>query len=410
MDVRCEKCRTEYVLDDTRVTEAGVPVRCTSCQYVFLVRKRIVVVTEALSQDAASKAEPASGMAPPEKREWKVRQASGNLFTCKELTTLQKWIVERKVTRDDEISLTGESWKRLGNIAELASFFQVVDEAQRALQLSALQPVQQPHDPFGLGPEIRDAPGSVPVLSPVGLSAPSGFPIVFADEAPAGPRRRPRSAAGPFLSGLLLVGLGAGGFYAFTVHGPLRANASAPVRERTSGERPFAPPATALPTDGDSTLTAGLGEVRNASIKTPTAKTPAGKTPPKAAPAAPAPKEKTFEQWLEHAEKLRQKDQLTAAMTAYGKATDLEPDRPEPYSGRGLVLLDQENPVQAEVAFDQALKLNPRYGEALLGLAETYRLQGREEDAIQFYRKYLEVLPDGPEAKVAKEAIRRLSK
>jgi len=60
-----------------------------------------------------------------------VRQSNGNIFTFRELTTLQKWIIEQKVSRDDEISLAGEQWKRLGNIAELASFFQVVEAAER---------------------------------------------------------------------------------------------------------------------------------------------------------------------------------------------------------------------------------------------------------------------------------------
>ena len=33
------------------------------------------------------------------------------------------------MSRDDEISRTGEQWKRLGGIAELASFFHIVEQA-----------------------------------------------------------------------------------------------------------------------------------------------------------------------------------------------------------------------------------------------------------------------------------------
>ncbi|MDB4971505.1 MAG: Proline-rich protein [Myxococcales bacterium] len=55
--------------------------------------------------------------------------SSGELFRFRELTTLQQWIVERKVTRDDEISRSGDQWKRLGGIAELASFFHIVEQA-----------------------------------------------------------------------------------------------------------------------------------------------------------------------------------------------------------------------------------------------------------------------------------------
>ena len=95
-----------------------------------------------------------------------MRQANGNVFTFKELTTLQKWIVERKVARDDEISLTGESWKRLGNIAELASFFQVVDEAQKGQRLEALQSA-------GRAGDVPPAPPPAATRSPSGRRAAS---------------------------------------------------------------------------------------------------------------------------------------------------------------------------------------------------------------------------------------------
>jgi Tfp pilus assembly protein PilF len=62
---------------------------------------------------------------------WMLRKTdSGDVYRFRELTTLQQWIVERKVSRDDEISRSGDSWKRLGGIAELASFFHVVEQAE----------------------------------------------------------------------------------------------------------------------------------------------------------------------------------------------------------------------------------------------------------------------------------------
>ena len=39
MIIQCEKCLTRFRLDDSRVTEKGVKVRCTRCKYVFSVRK-----------------------------------------------------------------------------------------------------------------------------------------------------------------------------------------------------------------------------------------------------------------------------------------------------------------------------------------------------------------------------------
>ena len=64
--------------------------------------------------------------------------------------------------------------------------------------------------------------------------------------------------------------------------------------------------------------------------------------------------------------------------------------------------------LQAEAAFLQALRLNPRYGVALMGLAETYRNQGKNDEAKKYYEQYLDVLPSGPEAAVARQALQRL--
>jgi len=39
MIIQCEKCQTKFRLDDSRVTDKGVKVRCTKCKHVFTVRK-----------------------------------------------------------------------------------------------------------------------------------------------------------------------------------------------------------------------------------------------------------------------------------------------------------------------------------------------------------------------------------
>ena len=127
MDVGCPKCQTEYELDDARVTEDGVTVKCTTCGHVFRVKKKQLVVTLPSRGDPPINLStgPAAELPPaPPSREWKLRQPNGNIFPCRDLTMLQKWIIENKVSRDDEISLSGETWKRLGNIPELASFFE----------------------------------------------------------------------------------------------------------------------------------------------------------------------------------------------------------------------------------------------------------------------------------------------
>jgi predicted Zn finger-like uncharacterized protein len=39
MIIQCEKCRTRFRLDDSRVSDKGVKVRCTKCKHVFRVQK-----------------------------------------------------------------------------------------------------------------------------------------------------------------------------------------------------------------------------------------------------------------------------------------------------------------------------------------------------------------------------------
>ncbi|MFZ5439026.1 MAG: tetratricopeptide repeat protein, partial [Myxococcota bacterium] len=129
---------------------------------------------------------------------------------------------------------------------------------------------------------------------------------------------------------------------------------------------------------------------------------------PKAAPAA-EPK-RNFDWYLTRAEQLREREQTAAALDMYGKAGDLKPDRVEPIAGKGLCLLDMANLAAAEASFLQALSIAPRYGPAIMGLAEAYRMQGKNEKAIEYYQRYLDVLPNGTEAAVARNSIERLKK
>jgi tetratricopeptide (TPR) repeat protein len=62
----------------------------------------------------------------------------------------------------------------------------------------------------------------------------------------------------------------------------------------------------------------------------------------------------------------------------------------------------------AKPMFARALELNPRYGVALMGMAETSRQLGQNADAIRFYKRFLDIQPTGPEAFAAKSAIERL--
>jgi predicted Zn finger-like uncharacterized protein len=162
MDVRCEKCQTEYELDEARLKPGGVTVKCTHCGHMFKIRKR---TTTAVGVDVRSDGMRSDGMrgdgmrsdgkVAPEaalkpvsatasnalasldeavtttaERQWLVRLANGEQKSCRELATLQQWIISGVATRESMISRSGKTWKRLGDITELAQYFDVADEAR----------------------------------------------------------------------------------------------------------------------------------------------------------------------------------------------------------------------------------------------------------------------------------------
>jgi predicted Zn finger-like uncharacterized protein len=451
MDVRCERCRAQYVFDDEQVTPAGLTVQCTNCGHVFRVKKKELVVTVAVKPEEMDAAPvPASSIAPrpagappaaadpPREpaREWHVRQASGNVFTFRELTTLQKWIIERKVARDDEISRSGEQWKRLGDIAELASFFQVVEAAERG-RAPAGTPVAVPAVPAFRFPPPAPAPYPPP---------PSGYPPPsFTMPPPAQPPRpapsRPAAAAHPevevdlgaehghddslgpeelaavgkgrgrrvaLLLVLLVAATGAGA-YAFApqlFRG--RSGELAPaVPAAIEGKPEPLPPAAISPAPEPAAAAAAAPEAPAP------APAPPGPAPERASgPAEPHAKPKPLGPvaLLARAAKLREKGDTEAALDLYGEVATDEPDNVEALTGRGLCYLDLERYPPAEASFQAALQVDPRQPDALLGLAEAYRWQGKRTDAIRYYERVLAVSSQGEDAEVARNALEELRK
>jgi len=455
MDVRCPKCETEYEFDAARIGPAGVTVRCTECQHVFQVH----------ASPAAAAPAQASEALPPEKggeTPWQVKKVDGDIYTFRDLTTLQKWIVERRVGKDDKISKGGDSWKRLGDIAELGAFFQVVAQAER----------QAATPPPGATPPVGAPP---PVAAPISLGAPSstapagwGTPLpakeALAKDEPAWargdvedddpewpPKRRKGGGAFKWLLILLFVGAAAVGAYAFfdpagaeAWQGRLVAlieaqRAAAPAETPAPSEAPPAPEAPATDAaaldaaldpagageaaDGDAGAPetdapeAGAGEATAETIPAPVELPPAEASPPEEVEAAPAPepaatpapkKPLTTAQRLARADRLRDRERTSAALALYGEVLEDEPANVEALVGQGWCYIDLERWVPAKALFKRALKVSPRYGEALMGMAEAARYQGDTETAREYYERYLDALPNGPEARVARKALDEL--
>jgi predicted Zn finger-like uncharacterized protein len=442
MDVRCERCRAQYVFDDEQVTPSGLTVQCTNCGHVFKVKKKELVVTvpvkpgeedgEPLPATSAAPragghaATPAPSQEPERPREWRVRQGNGNVFTFRELTTLQKWIVEQKVSRDDEISLSGDQWKRLGNIAELASFFQVVEAAERAkttggapavtpLPLPAMPvygvaiqaPGLYPPPPSGYPPPSFTMPASVPgpAAEPPPPRAPSIDVDLGPDEVAAVHRGRGRTVV---LVAFLAVAVGAAA-YVLTPRllarkPPPEESLAVPITIEmgpSGAEEPASPPAAQPPSV--ATPVPAPEPLVEPSVRPPPE--PAAKAVDGAPPAPKSPKA-----LVAQANKLREKGNVEGALDVYGRVVDYDPENAEALTGRGLCYLDLSRYGPAEASFQAALAANPDQPDALLGLAETYRWQGKKADAITNYEKYLARHPDGEEADVARNALEELRK
>lgn len=189
MDVRCEKCQTEYELDESRIKPGGVTVKCTHCGHLFKIREGGQAV--APSAPAVSQPEPpvppqhadsmlaANSSIPAAERLWLIRLETGEQKTCRELATLQQWIAAGVVGRDAEISRSGKTWKRLGNIVELHPYFAVGDEARARF----------PEPVAPSGDRVSTLRGVASPSSEGGTYLPQG-----AEAKPEGPRPNPNPA------------------------------------------------------------------------------------------------------------------------------------------------------------------------------------------------------------------------
>src|SRR6185369_15743179 len=92
---------------------------------------------------------PTTEMAAPA---WVLVTEEGKTHRFRDPTTLQKWIVERRVGRADRVTPPGASARRLGDMDELRPFFDLVDQADRTSAARVARPTQ-PETPQRLGAE-----------------------------------------------------------------------------------------------------------------------------------------------------------------------------------------------------------------------------------------------------------------
>ncbi len=99
---------------------------------------------------------------------------------------------------------------------------------------------------------------------------------------------------------------------------------------------------------------------------------------------------------------------LLVSILAYAQAPNNAPDPAYEPLTKAYQLLQNKQYDEAIRFFRLALMSNPPNGTALFGLAEGYRASGQHAAALRTYRRYVELMPDGPEATQARTHIRAL--
>jgi predicted Zn finger-like uncharacterized protein len=171
MDVVCDRCKTEYEFDDALVSERGTTVKCTNCHNQFKIYRP--------TTDSAEGA-----------RSWTLRRPDGTVIPFDSLAVLQKWILEGRVSRNDEIARGNEPWKALGAIAELDTFFSSAESRQNS---AAPKPPATATTPPG---EPSSSPSRTSIDPVSGATA--RFPASTPPTAPEPVRESEESLQDPF--------------------------------------------------------------------------------------------------------------------------------------------------------------------------------------------------------------------
>ena len=393
-------------------------------------------------------------IAGPQAADWLLATEDGQTHRFRDLTTLQKWVVERKATREDRVSQRGGPWLPLGEVDELAPFFEVVDQADRAR--SAAHPPDRGRRSAQRAPDglaTRQTPTRQTAIARPGgarrrangLGAEDAL-SARVDSAPTpslDPGDFPSEEAEKFETmtifrnrrGLKIAGVA--GFVALAVAAALigfrrpewtptakpteSARTSDRAPDRTSDRTPGpSPSSAAVPPPGPAApapRAAASGVHASAppvAVALPPATPPLPAAPPAGAKGLPGAdlalpaKPKTYERLVADADRLMENGQPMRAQKLLDEALAMQPNGVAALSGVAYLYLDRQKPLAAISTFKRALGYSPEFAPALFGLAEAYRAQGEIGPAAENYRKYIGVAPGGPDANAARRQLKEI--
>jgi predicted Zn finger-like uncharacterized protein len=421
MDVRCERCQTEYEVEDASVSDLGTEVQCSDCGHLFVVKR---------SEVAARQASASRNPDGPDAGEWVIETAAGQTRHLRDLTTLHKWIIERRVTRDDRILRNGEPWRRLGDTAELMPFFDIVDSAERARTADTPLPtmlaaplMSSVMKPLAAMPQVPSPERSshktpsVPLrrLTPAATRENPAAPFLGAFPAPADPGKTEIiQITRPKTHGILKL------FLTMLVAAVV-AYAGILVQQHRSR--------SAMISSSGTTEDGIQLKIPTAQVAVPPAPLPAQNSEAAAAPVESntAPSRGPVVEPIAEVDNIhllgksrgkgglgksggtRKGKSAAATRSPAASASVAKDSTPAPaIAAQGYVALNHRQYPEAIALFKQALVGSPSNGTALFGLAEAYQGSGQTALALKSYRRYVRSLPFGPDAGSARFQIQSL--
>jgi predicted Zn finger-like uncharacterized protein len=373
MDVRCERCQTEYEVEDSIVSDLGTEVQCSDCGHQFTVKRppTSAVALPVVSENRTDKP-------------WTLMTTLGQNHELRDLTQLHKWIIEKRVTRQDQISQDGVVWQTLGSMTDLVPFFDIVDSADHARSLDTLPVV----------PVVPLAPLQPPILTPHEVRLP-------------GETRKPTPASGQ-LASPYAAGDSLGALPQASDPGETTMIRAKSASRRLMKVGLMVVIAAAIGSGGilwqrHYLRSAVISSAGNTEAPAAQANAVAAAVPPPIIPPIIVPSQVAAKvQVREVAEAGGSVDGEPASAQAGDKSV------PQTAAARGYVALNHHEYAQAVALFKEALAERPTNGTALFGLAEAYRGAGQKAHALQTYRRYVKGLPWGPDAHAARAHIRAL--
>jgi predicted Zn finger-like uncharacterized protein len=383
MEVRCDHCQALCTLESASADGVTTEVRCSDCGHVIMV-----------GQQAAATPPSSSGPATPrtDADEWRIETAHGRSHCFHDRATLHRWIIERRLTREDRISQNGQPWQRMGDVAEFVPFFDICDSAERARRADTPSP------------KVLASPPPPPAAEPVPLSSPAALQRGALPEV----EERSQTAIVPFppfrfaflLKLVVMTAVAAIVAYAgialyncrsrpMEISSP-RAPGNMPASNEVMGAPPTqpAPPLVVVEAvaETDSAEPRGLGGK-------PTASEGSGAKPPSLSKKPRSPGRPV-------AAKIGRRAKASAAGP--------KPGTPQALAAQGYVALNRRQYEEAISLFNQAIAGSPLNGTALFGIAEAYQQSGQKAQAQRSYRRYLRLIPNGPDANSARTQLKLL--